>query len=497
MRKKSLNFIVGFILAGCSNENALNVSDNENYSESPICIDFSSDANSANCKYDEELYSQAYLSNFVSIENVCTVENALLSSNNYTMRVNPADIIPIVSEDKDTILYVVNYPAGGYKIYSTDKRITPILLESKEGKFSFDNADDVSWIALVSDKIIEIKKRGDKELLAPSEEISANRAFWNSVCYPTDFVKRYNNNFYSSTRSFTPPEIIPGYYELISSVRTIEVYDSISHLIDTKWHQGTPYNNYCPFRTDKPNERVAAGCVPVAGAQLLYYLHKNFSYPATAPQTAYCPGDITNPNWWQDNFSSNTWSLIQSDSAYSAPLIANLARLSEINYDNEGGSTNLRKLRDYAFSSYNVGCDYLTYYSVDSVKNNLLRQLPVIVSAYAGESGHTFILDGYKRMRMKTTNTYAWVYTASENPSILPVVKDKITISYSSPSISYFKINWGDGFMSKEIAYCNDSWYSAAEEYWKQLYYPDNSTQIDSLTYDSNIKMIVNFRNTH
>ena len=42
------------------------------------------------------------------------------------------------------------------------------------------------------------------------------------------------------------------------------------------------YNIYCPLKSDN-FWHAPAGCVAIAGAQILYYLNHKFGVPATAP----------------------------------------------------------------------------------------------------------------------------------------------------------------------------------------------------------------------
>lgn len=72
----------------------------------------------------------------------------------------------------------------------------------------------------------------------------------------------------------------------------------------------------------------------------------------------------------------------------------------------------------------------------------------------------SFLIDGYVRCRYKTENTYTWEWEDEGYSGVLPYRPDRITTSYSSPIISYFKMNWGGG---SEVNYqarfaLSDSW---------------------------------------
>lgn len=51
---------------------------------------------------------------------------------------------------------------------------------------------------------------------------------------------------------------------------TVTTLYNTSPLLNTKWHQGSPYNDLCPY-TNIHGVRKAAGCVPIAIGQFLNY----------------------------------------------------------------------------------------------------------------------------------------------------------------------------------------------------------------------------------
>lgn len=62
-------------------------------------------------------------------------------------------------------------------------------------------------------------------------------------------------------------------------------------LMSTHWHQTWPYNSYCPFLTAKPTQRAVTGCVATAGAQVVYYFHKDNPSTLGASTPTYGYGD--------------------------------------------------------------------------------------------------------------------------------------------------------------------------------------------------------------
>ena len=62
----------------------------------------------------------------------------------------------------------------------------------------------------------------------------------------------------------------------LESGRLLSNYEEGDHLLTSSWHQGDPYNIYCPTPDDVDdddceNAHCAVGCVPLAGGMLMHY----------------------------------------------------------------------------------------------------------------------------------------------------------------------------------------------------------------------------------
>lgn len=369
----------------------------------------------------------------------------------------------IIDETNDTLLYIVNYADGGWTIYSSDKRLPAVVAESEDGTFNKDEDSPMAlWVHTMAEDIKLAKLATDEELSFSAEDIQSNRDNWDAVCDADNFVR----NHQAVTRKVFPP-IDPtpkGHYELARTERYTEAYDSIGHLTTTWWHQEHPFNLYCPLRSDGQSERAPAGCVAIAGAQMLYYLHYKLGVPVSAPSTVSCTGNVDNYSMSQGNMSSTIWNLMspQYGSIYEAPLIADVGRLLNMNYGNDASGANPEDLVNNVFAEYGVGCSFGSF-SETIVAQNLLNEFPVIANACAipcivpdspvysngaGYVGHSFIIDAYKRTRNVTKYTYVWVPDDESNdtPSILLPMDDRIEYTFGSPVLSYIKMNWGWGY---------------------------------------------------
>ena len=64
----------------------------------------------------------------------------------------------------------------------------------------------------------------------------------------------------------------------------------VPELIQTLWHQSSPYNDKCPTLTSNGN-RAATGCVATAAAQIIYYWHREANTKLSYDTPTYSYGD--------------------------------------------------------------------------------------------------------------------------------------------------------------------------------------------------------------
>lgn len=218
----------------------------------------------------------------------------------------------------------------------------------------------------------------------------------------------------------------------------------------TNWNQKPPYNKFCPFCTDIPVLRAPAGCAPVAVAQMLYFLHNKYGIPRTAPSKAYCYGNVdADYDWAQTDYTEEIWDEMRFSASAAAPLIADLGRRMKTTYGNESSSTIGDNMVPKGFAPYGINATY-TDYNVDLVKQNLLNGLPVLITASSIDPvqssktvGHAFIVDRYKRARIRREAHYSWVYDESSIIGFTQCVPDSIVVSYLAPEINMIGMNWG------------------------------------------------------
>lgn len=401
--------------------------------------------------------------NSVSISDVlCVAEKEFPNSKGTNNASKQFEIAPYVKNSSDTLMYIVNYKNNkGWKIYSSDKRTPAILAEGDAGYFSLEEGSPAveDWISCVADDIARVKKSSDSELNFSENDIKLNKAFWSGES-PRIIVDSI------------PHPLIIGHWEETISSQSIE-YDHLDHLV-AHWDQEDPYNECCPFYVSPIGVRSSAGCVAIAGAQLLLYLHYKIGLPESMVSEGYCMGNVNNYDQIFSNPSSTVWSSMSTeyipDSFIKLPeaiMIGYVGQTVNMHYrDNILGQYSWAlpgNLKSNLFEDMGISCSRGSY-DEDIVRSSLLNQMPVIVSASqnlipVNGNIHCFVIDGYQRTQTKYTHYYHFVVEqAPSTPYLVP--EDYVAYTYSSPYLSRIKINWGWSSQWNEYYPVNDGWYT-------------------------------------
>lgn len=386
----------------------------------------------------------------------------------------------------DTVAYLVNTQNHGWRILSADSRTPAILAEDYRGSFSIEDGSPAleAWIDCMKADMAAVRRASDDQLKFSAEEIAINKSFWRGDPpgdpLPIDIPEPGDGHWYVQTTS----EIMDG--------------DSVLHMTP-HWDQGHPYNVYCPFKISAPSERAYAGCVAVAGAEVLYYLNKKLGTPSQMFSYCECPGNINNPQIVFDSFSPSVWA--QMDTLYNplfadkeAIMIAYMGYLVDMDYGdgNNGSGADDADLKNSAFPANGISCARGNY-KQDTVKFSLEQRLPVIVSAYSQllfGSGHCFVIDGYKKQYTKFTHYHYWVPDEPLSWYDHNLYAPYYTYSSTTPVITSIKINWG--WWSQWPPYNrNDGWYTLTGDW-----YTENASG-QGTSYNYYRKMIYGFAASH
>ena len=385
------------------------------------------------------------------------------------------DVTP-VEHDGQIVYYIINLEQG-WLLLSSDKRGPIILAESDSGSFCLDEVNDgvQTWIdGLVDD--IEYRWYCEDEYYAKNWEHAQEYEdycldTWRAINADPDYIIEN----IVETKVYDGPIIIldpPGHYELTSTYNIQHTYELVQHLMSSKWSQIEHFNFYFPYKHGSSTEKCPAGCVPVAAAQVLRYLHDYLGEPSLSPSYGFCSGEEYGYYMEFGNYSDSTWSymLNTTDNTpfhYAAMLIGDLAVKLDATITSTGTFANDADLPEDVFLPFGISCNYVSSYSSSTVYQNLLNNLPVIFSGYRYENmlswpGHCFVIDGYETYATTTYYVYTWVYDIlppepGQGNVMLPEPPDNIVqTSTSSPYLQYFYLNWGAGGGHYDTPYATD-----------------------------------------
>lgn len=181
---------------------------------------------------------------------------------------------------------------------------------------------------------------------------------------------------------------------------------SVEPLISTHWHQSSPYNDYAPMIADG-NVKTAAGCVAIAGAQIIYYWWRDnpLSTLRNTPVYPYGGAPVT---YSIPKGTPNDWELIQpeyndSDSCESRDAVARLCYVigttSYLNYASSTGGQ-IDDASKAMYSQYSLLSDVLYRNKCpqgqwEAILYDEVSNGRPVMCAGQGGGGHAFVLDGY------------------------------------------------------------------------------------------------------
>ena len=192
--------------------------------------------------------------------------------------------------------------------------------------------------------------------------------------------------------------------------------EGVSPLLgEINFNQGTPYNDKCPYLN---GGRAVTGCVATAMAMIMRY----YQYPAHGTGTFTYTGGSDGaktvnledlPFDWNNilpSYHRNNYNQAQADAV--ATLMLACGASLNMDYDKDGSGANtsvVNKLlknnfgyhKDAAFISTENSDnpeETIFYWGEDAVRPNLDEGHPLIFAGYPslGQSGHCFVIDGYK-----------------------------------------------------------------------------------------------------
>lgn len=250
-------------------------------------------------------------------------------------------------------------------------------------------------------------------------------------CLPEVLGYTESGDFVESQMPPALLELIDGYRELVEAAqeqgapareprRTLTGKADIAPLIQTHWHQSTPYNDLAPWRADGGG-RSATGCVATAAAQVAYYWHKDLPAVSGYATPTYDYGEPVT-----ESIPAGTpyqWELMQLSygGSYPAEMGAAVARLMYIvgtsTWLTYGSSTGGQISNLVNTFSGQFGMSSTCWYKDGNsesyweglIYEDLEQGRPIVYSGvHASQGGHAIVLDGYRASDGKFHFNFGW-----------------------------------------------------------------------------------------
>ena len=318
-------------------------------------------------------------------------------------------LTPLV-ENGDTLAYVAQYDETlGWDLISGDCRISPVLAFADNGVLNINDSINNPAVKAV---IGMLQTSRDVKISNKTEKHSIWKALESKV---------YNN-------TITPRGAGQGKWIATDTVYSNQS-ESKSHIIKTKWGQGTPWNIYTPLdwlKSDPDDNETygiyhtAVGCGAVAVGQLIYHYRKANNRDITLPLVATFTDSIVGAVPTFSNFSVSGWdgmakSANESGTTIVARFLSYLGKQLNLDYGVETGvqADSIMPILNH----YKLTGNESNVYDFDKVWMSLESSKPIITCAYGTYSGHAFLIDGYRKLMEETYVEYVFdpYYEISED----------------------------------------------------------------------------------
>ena len=398
---------------------------------------------------------------------------------------NAYSISPILA-NSDTLMYLVNY-VDGWEVLSADSRFPKVLAFAQTGRLTLSEF---------------------------YEEDTPQSVFF------TDYLHilteaRHNPSFSMSTLSglLGWEDVIPvkgdtwsnwmTYHSVVLHTELIEQ----DHLLETKWNQNGGWASCAPYMDNSMTSHCYTGCLPVAAAQVLYYLHYKLGVPSVTYGNVTCNAYIqsgessvvlnnTNTVFDNSNLSSIHWdNMPKTSSEVVSPddyipvstLLVRLGYLANATYTATGTPVSMSAMRDVFENEYGISCTYSIDLDFSHVYQQVVeQQMPCIFSIWDSSSynvGHAVVIDGYHRKK-------EWIRRDQVRNNNSGVIQYRTIVE--QVNTDYLAINWGySGSGDSESG--STRWYYVCPEYqpdhiyWQRFSGTQTYTRVHSYIYGFSI----------
>ena len=246
--------------------------------------------------------------------------------------------------------------------------------------------------------------------------ISDNSDFEKAIEIPA-FNNMINNISLINQFPIKDPTLTPITYVVRDTSIT-----TVSPMVQVEWHQHAPFNLYALNEIDK-----LAGCTPIAIAQVMSY----YRYPEYLPLT-FQGASTSNLYLDWDEMIENEYYHGENcaECIQKANLLRQIAEICHANYN--PSSTGAWPRVEYLNRLGYTGTEYDDF-AIYPITSSLENSNPCIICGFDSDSGHTWVIDGYKRI-IYTEVTY-------ELHGMGDVETDRV--EYRDVYL-HFNMGWGD-----------------------------------------------------
>ena len=300
-------------------------------------------------------------------------------------RVSTADIVICdtwLDANGTATMYVFNIGAEGFIIVSADDEVPPIVGYSLNGTYNRNRIPDNlrGWLEGYSSDVDAYLSSTSKEGISKKDQQQWSKEW--------DALRNKDIQFYATKSG-----------------------DTVNALVETRWDQGTGYNDYCPEWSEAYNGRCVTGCVATAMAQIIRYhcypnvgfYHHSYSHRTYGELSA--DFDSAYYDFSQMPIRVNSYSSAAQRHAVSL-LCYHCGVAVDMEYENPNHTTgsgahsndvpNALKYFGYTNSIY-MAKGPATNGIWDSVLHHDLKLgRPVYYSGSSNSGGHAFVCDGYR-----------------------------------------------------------------------------------------------------
>lgn len=387
-------------------------------------------------------------------------------------KADKVSILPYTVE-RDTLMYLVNYEEG-WELLSADRRAPRVFAMSEKGHMDMGDFMDCPGMKALFDNFA-----ANVSVLRQSPDMEVT----------TDYQDNWNDVL---------PDRSLDTWQLVSITVLPEIVSVQTHLTQTRWGQGFPWNVRAPFSDSSLTTRCYTGCGPVAAAQVLYYLHQTIGVPVNAYQesstTAYVPGGsylVLQPSDVQfdaSTYSSTTWENMpltnSSQNSYSgvSTLMLQQGLYIGADYHPNGTFANADNIVSAFQVNYSISSTGTWNVDFDIIAEQIISEnQPVIltISFYDNNNvrqGHIVVVDACKEHYVRIIKEYRRPIPV---PYYLPGPEYEYKYEVIEEMTRYVGINWGwnGNYMTSDG---EPVWFSTDAISWNVGYV---FTQLDYMIY--------------